>query len=270
MASTIALEKGNYEETLVYSSVTIHVRTQWVAGVIRELQVALIEALSIDRDAARISLLSRARAIPSPAGPLEALLLRGLLLEFAWRFGTDFHKRFHRLPNYRCAFSPALILEREWPKAMIGQHGLRRWIVAFFVEFDRIHAPTIAERAARILRCDFTHRWTVTMLAGKLGAKTSALSSGFKREYGISIKEFQRRLRICAAIERVRSEKIETIALEMGYRSKKDFYKGFVALTGMKPSEFRNVPPSRVSDIMETVKRRVGCALVQSPIRKDR
>jgi len=56
----------------------------------------------------------------------------------------------------------------------------------------------------------------------------------------------------------VRSQKIEAIALEVGYKSKKDFYQGVLQLTGMKPIEFRRLSPERANDIIETVRLRIG------------
>lgn len=133
------------------------------------------------RGRARYVLLARVSAIPQPETPVERLLLRGILLEFACRFGKAFHERFHRFSALNCSFSAACILEQEWSVDGTGRSVFTRWTDKFFAEIDRVHPPSIAERGSDLLRRDFKRKWTVAQLARALGVKRTRLTSAFQR-----------------------------------------------------------------------------------------
>jgi hypothetical protein len=63
----------------------------------------------------------------------------------------------------------------------------------------------------------------------------------FKREFGISLREYRTRARVLNAAKLVADSdvKIEAIAAVAGFRSKRNFYKAFRQVMGGTPSEFR-------------------------------
>jgi hypothetical protein len=72
--------------------------------------------------------------------PLEQLLLRGLLIEFASRFATAFHDRFDHADSLTpCTFSPMAPLSAWKSHDRDGLNGFVAWIEAFFTEFEQAH-----------------------------------------------------------------------------------------------------------------------------------
>jgi len=70
----------------------------------------------------------------------------------------------------------------------------------------------------------------------------------------MSIPRYQRTLRLVEALGRVRDEKVEAVALSVGYRATKDFYQALRQLTGTTPTGFRRLPPERAAAVLEFAK----------------
>jgi AraC-like DNA-binding protein len=68
------------------------------------------------------------------------------------------------------------------------------------------------------------------------------------------LPEYQRRVRMLRAIEQIAANQsnIESVARDVGYRSKKNFYRSFRKLVGFTPTEFRQLPPRRKRDVIES------------------
>src|SRR5438034_10710996 len=49
-------------------------------------------------------------------------------------------------------------------------------------------------------------------------------------------------------------EKVEAVALSVGYRATKNFYRAFRQLTGTTPTGFRRLPPERAAAVLEFAK----------------
>ncbi|PYR14420.1 MAG: hypothetical protein DMF95_03650 [Acidobacteria bacterium] len=80
------------------------------------------------------------------------------------------------------------------------------------------------------------------------------LAREFRRQFGMSIPRYQRTLRLVEALGRVRDEKVEAVALSVGYRATKNFYRAFRQLTGTTPTGFRRLPPERAAAVLEFAK----------------
>jgi transcriptional regulator GlxA family with amidase domain len=59
----------------------------------------------------------------------------------------------------------------------------------------------------------------------------------------VSPHEYQTRIRLTAAARLLPTEKVEYVALAVGFRSKKNFYRAFRLAMGLSPSEFRRLAP---------------------------
>jgi AraC-like DNA-binding protein len=87
---------------------------------------------------------------------------------------------------------------------------------------------------------NYTHRLTLGTLATTLGRQSAYLGRLFRDEVGVTVHEYVTRARIAEGAVQVRSGvKIEAVALSLGYRSKKNFYRQFKRRLGCTPTEYR-------------------------------
>src|SRR5204863_2370784 len=129
--------------------------------------------------------------------------------------------------------------------------AFRMWVDRFCTDFEAHHPPSVARKAALIIQREYRSDVSVGLLARRVHATPRRLSQAFRREYRMTILEYHRLTRLLGALERIRHEKVEAIALEIGYRSKKSLYRAFRQLTGLLPNEFRRLPPKQADEILE-------------------
>ena len=233
------------------------VRANWLDRVIRELQCASAASLAADRSGAFEVIAACAESIPEADTSLERLLLKSLLFEFGWHFGRTFHSQFHRSAHV-CPFSPPSVIEHAWkddgdrPTTLLA-----RWARHFFREFAKTHPLTTSERAVRLLRTDYRSACQLRDVARALSVTPSHLDRDFHWHHGISLKEYQHTLRIIEALEQLRGEKIEAIALQVGFRSRKDFNRVFEQLTRMTPTQFKRLSEGQAADVLESTRVRL-------------
>ena len=97
------------------------------------------------------------------------------------------------------------------------------------------------QRMLDVIHQDYAHRVTLGTLARKLQRQSSYVGRLFLCEVGITVHEYITRARMIFAATQVRSGiKIEAIALESGYRSKKNFYRQFKRRFGLTPEGYRS------------------------------
>lgn len=60
-------------------------------------------------------------------------------------------------------------------------------------------------------------------------------------------------VRIVSALDDLRHHKVDAIAIQVGYRSKKNFYRAFARLTGMTPGAFKKLPPTEMLQVRDDV-----------------
>jgi PAS domain S-box-containing protein len=82
---------------------------------------------------------------------------------------------------------------------------------------------------------------TLAALAKKLERQSTYLGRLFRDQVGITVHEYITRARMMFGATQVRAgEKIEAIALDLGYRSKKNFYRQFRRRFGVTPETYRH------------------------------
>ena len=80
---------------------------------------------------------------------------------------------------------------------------------------------------------------TLQVLAGALDRQASYLGAVFRREMGVSVRQCLTRVRLDRASALIRDGvKIEAVALLVGYRSKKNFYRQFKRRFAMTPCAY--------------------------------
>lgn len=77
-------------------------------------------------------------------------------------------------------------------------------------------------------------------LGHELNRQAGYLGRLFRQEIGVSMREYLARLRLDRAATLIRDGvKVEAVALEVGYRSKKNFYRQFRRRFGTTPAHYR-------------------------------
>lgn len=117
------------------------------------------------------------------------------------------------------------------------------WSRRLSSHFLASHPRTAAVRAAALIRANPAAAWRLADLAGQSGARPATLRRQFRRRYGMRPAAYVQLARAARALAACRTvTKVEAIAWEVGYRSKKDLYAAFKRWTGATPSELRSLP----------------------------
>ena len=86
----------------------------------------------------------------------------------------------------------------------------------------------------------YTRRLTLGTLAKTLERQSAYLGRLFREAMGMTVHEYITRARMMFGAAQVRSGvKVEAVALDLGYRSKKNFYRQFKRRFGMTPEAYR-------------------------------
>ncbi|HZD84859.1 MAG TPA: helix-turn-helix domain-containing protein [Gemmatimonadaceae bacterium] len=104
-------------------------------------------------------------------------------------------------------------------------------------------SSTTHEHVQRMLdeiQRNYNRRLTLGTLARTLRRQSAYLGRLFREEIGVTVHEYITRARMEYGSAHIRSGvKIEAVALESGYQSKKNFYRQFRRRFGMTPEEYR-------------------------------
>jgi AraC-like DNA-binding protein len=231
------------------------VRAEWTSSIARHCQVFMGRALALTDVGAMPGLANElVGSVAPPASHAEDLLLRSVLVEAAFKWGTWAHGVVHRSAPDSCRFSPAGTLGSFWrTPASEARAAFRIWAVDYARELERVHPPSVAQRAAAVLRTQYAGTWSAKSLARAVGTAPSVLRREFQREYGLGVRRFHSRVRLRVALERIvhGGEKIEPVALEVGFRSKKTLYRVVRELTGTTPGGLRDLPPEQAGKLLD-------------------
>lgn len=171
------------------------------------------------------------------SGPLADVFLKhGLLRKGIFRFGRE----------RRLAKIIQRLRQSSLPSLLEAQALLSSLILALYRE----NGGSVANRQEkssispliRALQADDVE-WSVTAMAEYARISENYLRRLFLQETGLSPKQFQDRLWLGRAAEAVcdRSRKLSRIAEQFGNGDAAYFYRRFKKLTGLTPTEYRNV-----------------------------
>jgi AraC-like DNA-binding protein len=230
------------------SRAQIGISASWLSDTIRECQAFLGESVSLVPSDLRETAGRFIQRLPRPRTPLETLTQKGLLLDLAIQFGYAAHKAFHQHAGpadrsaRRCGFQPAASLG-EWPRDSTRSpaEAFHRWASRFGFELQTAHPQACVHGAEHYLKQHYQERLAVDDLANHLRCSSSYLQRTFKETTGFTLREYQAELRLATALRLLETSdlKIEAIATDVGYRSKKDLYRVVQARVGCTPLEFR-------------------------------
>jgi AraC-like DNA-binding protein len=223
-------------------------RSHWLSETVRACQGLLSQSLHVGPNYLPGMAATFIDALAEPVTPVERLVQRGLLLEVAVQFGHAAHTTFHRQhrddqPDAdHCGFLPASAVE-GWPRdlATSPAEAFRRWSKRYGKTFREAHPLSCAREAGDYLEQHFRLPVSAANIADQLACPPAFLRRTFKQLTGKSLLEYQSELRLRAALRLLTESalKMEAIALEVGYRSKKDLYRVVQAHLSCTPLEYR-------------------------------
>ena len=91
------------------------------------------------------------------------------------------------------------------------------------------------------IRSHYHENISLRRLASSVGRNPAYMSTLFHRQTGMTIRRYVTRIRMRrAGILLRRGEKVEAVMLQVGYQSKKNFYRQFVAAFGVTPGHYKS------------------------------
>lgn len=117
---------------------------------------------------------------------------------------------------------------------------LANWVTA---AEHRMRPSSHVERMKTFISDHYSEPLTLDAVARATGRQKQYLATLFHREAGLTVHDYLAHVRVRRAWDLIRQgEKIEAVALLVGYRSKKNFYRQFKAISGVTPGELLHAP----------------------------
>jgi len=236
----------------------VAIRTAWLATCASQCQLFSGQAgLLLDVDELRPIVPHFLTSLPPSSNQAEELLLQRLLVGLCARLGRLLHDRAHASQHSACAFVPCRLLDLFWQQPNLPTKLIfAQWTDAFTSAFAQAHPPSPSEKAAAEIRHHYAKAWRLSELAAVAGVTTSQVNRAFAREYGMTAFEYLRRMRLLTALEHMASNRarVEPLARQVGYQSKKNFYRAFRSVTKLTPSQFNHLPSHRKRDITTSLR----------------
>ncbi len=126
-----------------------------------------------------------------------------------------------------------------------GPDELLTYVVRTILSAPPLQSPPTrtVQIAQRLMQEPDSQRYSLAEIARQVGVTPSHLTQEFTRATGMSLYQYQMRLRITHALLKLpECRDITELALALGFSSHSHFSAAFKALFGITPSEFRNSP----------------------------
>jgi AraC-like DNA-binding protein len=227
------------------------VSSDWAFDVVSAAQRFICETSDSNLSEAPAAARRFCHGFSEPPHPAARVLLRSLLIDISSRWG---HAR-HRAVRSRCLTPlcvPATLADQGlcWSRAWQDQEPREpeifiAWIDAFCAEMARTHAEDLALRVAAIIIANLAKPLRVGDIAIAVGAHEASVRRAFRREFHMSLREYILQIRVERAeclLRETPESKVEPVALEVGWRSRKDLYRAVKKVRGCTPGALRRAP----------------------------
>jgi AraC-like DNA-binding protein len=219
------------------------IKTAWLDRLIFDVQeLSLTVVITETNDLSAVVHEFSARVQPAP-DPLHNALLANAMLDVCRHIFDSLHAA---LPYDGCSCAGEMwrlaMRFTRWyetdPRALVCE-----WVDEFLPVYRRNHPPSAGTRAGELVRRDPARPWTLVGLARRLGVNRRKLSIDFRNRFGLGVPAYLSMARVTRALSSLEPvTKLEAISLEVGFRSKKDFYRAFRKWTGQTPATVRALP----------------------------
>lgn len=131
--------------------------------------------------------------------------------------------------------------------------NFRRWKSELLSHFAVEHRPAPAIRAMALIQSAPERRWTLAELARAVETSPAQLRTAFVARYDIAPLAYLQRARAIRALTLLKNMKVEAVAWEVGYRSKKDLYRALREWTGHQPKTLRGLTDQEIESLTTRV-----------------
>jgi AraC-like DNA-binding protein len=229
------------------------VREEWMGRLVAECQAVAGAFVETDVQQLRSQIHAFIGRVPDPATVFETHVLRLTLFELAVWGAETAHHRYHAVLPGDCGFDATPLLHRHW-KTRTGdaRAALACWIDDYAASFEEGHIAPLGAKAVRALAARTHARLDVMELASELGCSPSELRRKFRAWTGTAIGRYHIGLRARATLEGLIASdgKIDALADDLGYRSKKNLYRTLRAACGLTPKQVRQLGPGQVDELV--------------------
>lgn len=216
------------------------VRSDWLARTEAAVERLTDDLAAVDVRASSFLLQQFLESLERPPDALHGAVLSTMLMDVCARVVQALHDQNPAVP---CGCQ-ATIWSHVGRFAQWREHDPRRafrdWLDTFFAGVEQAHPIDSAVRAAQIIRRDPSQPWTIETLSAAAAARPAALRRDFQERFGMRPSAYVHLARVTRAVTLLRtSAKVEGVAWDVGYRSKKDLYAALSRWAGATPSELR-------------------------------
>lgn len=178
--------------------------------------------------------------------------VHGLLVEIdtGCRTGLEPFERVLSRPHHSEGGVESLLARRLYAEfraedeaATLAMEGV---LLELLASVSRAHepsavAPPWARRALSLLQDAPAQRHSLAAIAAEVGVHPATLSRGFRRAYGVSLGQMQRRLRLDYAAHQLSStdRPLAVIAQQAGFFDQSHFTNAFTRYLGASPLQYR-------------------------------
>lgn len=215
-------------------------RSDWLTRTDAAVERLTDDLAAIDVRGSRFLLQEFLTALDAPPDALHGAVLSTILMDVCGRVVLALHGQNPAVPC-RCEATIWAHVSRfsQW-RDTDPRMAFRAWLDVFFEGVEREHPANCAVRAAQSIRSAPNRPWTVDTIAAAADAKTGVLRREFYARFGVKLTAYVHLVRVTRAVSLLRTPaKVEAVAWDVGYRSKKDLYAALSRWASSTPTELR-------------------------------
>lgn len=221
------------------------IRADWAFDVATASQHLIGSLTTVDAVAFRQAFVDLSTAVPKYVSPAERAFLNDRVTALAIRAAHYFDGQFHRSFGFEPCDGRSLTRALSVLSAGGSDplQAARVWSESFLADFQVQHTWPLGQRLRQYVDEHYTEQLELRRLSKHFGCSRSALARAFVATTGGTLHQYQTAVRVRSAVRLLREEelKVEAVALHVGYRSPKNFYRVLRKCTGLSPSDVRRL-----------------------------